>query len=166
MTKVICALLLAAVASSACFAGRNPDVTPSGEGLPRLSLAFPEAVRSGTTETAVVEVTNPGPGGMDSIIISFSRVGAAGGTELPAPIVDSGVGGRNPAVVAIEPEPNSVSSDAVVFAFDGLEEGESVTIEFTLRMPDERGPAANAIIVYDGQDVGRARGMRLETVVE
>lgn len=166
MTRVICAVLLAPIALGACFAGRNPDVTPSGEGLPRLSLTFPKAVKSGTTEIAVVEVTNPGPGDMDSVLVAFSRVGAAGVTELPTPIVDSGVGGRNPAVVAIEPEPNSVSSDAVVFAFDGLEEGESITIEFTLRMPDERGPAANAIIVYDGQDVGRARGVRLETILE
>lgn len=166
MTRVAGALVLSLVVFGACFAGGNPDVTPSGEGLPRLELTFPETVKSGAAEVAVLEVTNPGPGDMDSMLVAFSRVGAAGVRELPNPVVEAGVGGRNPAVVAIDPKPNSVSNDAVVFAFEGLDGGESTTIEFTLRMPEERGPAANAIIVYDGQDIARARGVRLETVVE
>lgn len=166
MTRVTGALVLTTVLLGACFTGSGPDVTSSGKGLPSLSLTFPEKVRGGTTEVAVLEVTNPGPGNMDSVLVAFSRVGASGVRELPMPIVDSGVAGRNAAVVAIDPDPNSVSNDAVVFAFDGLDEGDSATIEFTLRMPEEPGPAANSVVVYDGQDVARARGTRLETIVE
>jgi hypothetical protein len=58
-----------------------------------------------------------------------------------------------------------VSQDGDVYRFGPLAEGKSVTISFTLKVPETPGVVANAMVVYDGAHPDRARGVRLETVV-
>jgi hypothetical protein len=159
------AALLAAVSFSACF-GQDADVTPSGKGRPELTLEFPAISSPGSTQAARLAVANPGPEPMTSLVVAFLRVGPAQGGELPEPIVDGAARQQNPAIVDIEPEPRAVSQAAVEFTFDGLAEGESTTITFRLRVPRTLGEAANSITVYDGSDANRARGIRLQTMVE
>lgn len=157
----VAALLLAV----AC-AGDDPDLAPSGLSRPRLTIEFPATVQSASVHTAVLEVTNPGPGDMDAIRVTFARVGVAGRRDLPVPIVEAGFRGRNEAILDIEPPARSVSEDGVSYIFEGLGEGESVTIDFVLEVPRDPGYAANAVIVEDAQDIERSRGVRLETTVE
>jgi hypothetical protein len=156
---------LAALLAVACT-GPDPNLTPEGAGLPELEISFPEQSAPGSVQRAVMTVTNPGPRPMSSLVIAFARVGpAAGGEELPAPIVDGGANHENPAVQSVAPEPDAVSLAAVEFTFDGLDEGESTEIAFELQVPERAGAAANSVTVYDGSDVARVRGARLETVV-
>jgi hypothetical protein len=157
--------LLVTVAFVGCF-GQDPDVTPSGKGRPELTLDFPATSSPGSTQAARLAVANPGPEPMTSLVVAFLRVGPAQGGELPEPIVDGAARQQNPAIVDIEPEPRAVSQAAVEFTFDGLAEGESTTITFRLRVPRTLGEAANSITVYDGSDANRARGIRLQTMVE
>ena len=142
------------------------DVPTGLEGRPDITVEFPEASDPGSVQTATFTVTNPGPDRMDSLFLAFARVGPAqGGGKLPYPIVDPGAQHENPAIVAIDPEPEAVSINAVVFRFEGLDEGESVTISFDLRVPEDTGPAANSVTAYPGEDPQRAKGVRLETEV-
>jgi hypothetical protein len=157
--------LLAALAFVSCF-GQDSNVTPTGKGRPDLSLKFPATSSPGSTQAATLTVVNPGPEPMTSLVVAFLRVGPAQGGELPKPIVDGAAQHQNPAIVDIEPEPRAVSQAAVEFTFDGLAEGESTTITFRLTVPRTVGEAANSITVYDGSDASRARGIRLQTVVE
>jgi hypothetical protein len=152
---------LALVVLGACFAGTQ-NVTESGEGFPELALEFPATAAPGATATAELTVTNPGPGDMESLAVSFSRLGDP---ELPPPIVDVVARNGEGTVKEVRPQPTAISPDGVVYTFDGLPEGESVTIEFDLVVPSVDGPAGNAILVSDGQDPERARGVRLETEV-
>jgi hypothetical protein len=76
------------------------------------------------------------------------------------------VDGESPSVVTVEPSPNGISDDAVVYTFDGIAEGEDAAYTFEVRAPDEPGVAANSVQVYDGQEVDRASGVRVETTVE
>jgi len=161
------ALLLAVLAVAASCYGSDANLTESGKGLPELSVEFPERSAPGTTQRALLTVTNPGPGRMSSVVVSFARVGPRrGGSELPVPIVDGAAKGVNPAVVDITPKPNEISTAAVEFFFDGLAEGETAEIVFELEVPTTRGEAANSVTVYDGSEPKRARGARLQTIVE
>ena len=159
------AALFAAVAFVSCF-GQDPNVTPAGKGRPDLTLNFPETSPPGSTQAARLTVANPGPEPMTTVVVAFLRVGPAHGGGLPEPIVDGAAKQQNPAIVDIEPEPRAVSQAAVEFTFDGLAEGESTTITFRLKVPRTLGEAANSITVYDGSDANRARGIRLQTIVE
>ena len=142
------------------------DVPTGLEGRPEITVAFPTVADPGAVQTATFTVTNPGPGRMASLFLAFARVGPAqGGGELPYPIVDAGAKHENPAILSVEPEPEAVSLNAVVFRFEGLDEGETVTISFDLRVPEQTGPAANSVTAYPGEDPERAKGVRLETEV-
>lgn len=155
------ALLLAA-----CAAG-DQGLSPSGEGLPRVSITFPGVAEPGSVQEAVLNVLNPGPGDLERISVTFVRVGpSAPGEPLPQPIVDAVAGRGNSAVVSVEPEPRSVSDDGVVYVFDGIPEGGSLRITFRLRVPVREGIAANSVTVSDATDLERAAGVRLETLVE
>ena len=157
--------LIAATLLAGCY-GPDPNVTDSGMGKPIVSVEFPDQVERGSVHSARIEIENPGPGVMSRISVTFSLVGqasAAGG--IPPAIVPLGAGGENEAVLDVSPEPVAVSADGIVYVFDGVGEGETTTIEFEIRVPDEAGIAANAVIVSDAQDVERARGTRMETTI-
>lgn len=155
------ALLLAA-----CAAG-DQGLTPSGKGLPRVSITFPGVSAPGSVQEAVLNVINPGPGDLERISVTFVRVGpSAPGQPLPQPIVDAAAGVGNEAVVSVDPKPRAVSDDGVVYVFDGIPEGGSLRITFRLKVPVQEGIAANSVTVSDATDLERAAGVRLETVVQ
>jgi hypothetical protein len=157
---------LVLVLGSGCF-GPDPNRTASGAGLPDFEIEFPAEARAGSTQTMSLTVTNPGPQPISSVVVAFARVGPReGGAELPAPIVDGGFKERNPAIKAIRPEPREISQPATEFFFGPLQEGESMTVEFDLVIPDASGEAANSVTVYDGSDPDRIRGARLSTNVQ
>jgi hypothetical protein len=165
----IAATAAAALLLSACL-GPDPNLTESGEGKPEITVEFPAEVPAGSTQEAIFTVTNPGPGAIDVLAIAFARLGDP---KLPQPIVDVAPRGRS-AVLEIDPKPRAVSSDGVVYAFGTSEgeagepilgEGESLEITFRLSMPATPGPAGNSVQAYDGEDVDRARGVRLETEI-
>ncbi len=135
------------------------DVPEGIEGRPVIAVDFPAVSEPGSVQTATFTITNPGPGRMDSLFLSFARVG------IDIPIVEVGVQHENPYIVAIDPEPDAVSIDAVVFRFAGLDEGETMTVSFDLKIPTERGIAANSVTAYPGEDSQRAKGVRLQTQV-
>ncbi|MBA3430224.1 MAG: hypothetical protein H0U16_01930, partial [Actinobacteria bacterium] len=119
------------------------------------------------TAEAVLTIENPGPGDIDTVAVAFATIAPSPGTrEFPVPIVGIGSDGTNPAVVEVSPEPRATSDDGVVYTFEGLAEGGSTSITFTLQMPVRPGVAANSVQVYDGRDIARARGIRLQTTVE
>ena len=153
--------LTAMLTLSACF-GDAQTLTEAGEGYPELSIDFPPTTTAGATETVALTISNPGPGEMDSLVVAFSRLGDP---ALPTPIVDVTARNREGAVRDVTPEPNAVSADGITYTFDGLAVEESVTIEFEVVIPQADGAAGNAILVYEGQDPNRARGVRLETKV-
>lgn len=160
-TAAVLLLLLAG-----CFGG-GENLTDTGKGRPRITADFPATVEAGSTATLEVEVENPGPGDIPTVVIAFALVGPrAGQSELPAPLVALGVDGENASIVEIEPSPRGTSQDGVVFTFEGISEGETASFSFQVRAPDEPGIAANSVQVYDGQEVDRAAGVRVETTVE
>jgi hypothetical protein len=86
---------------------------------------------------------------------------------MPLPLVGIAMEGEeSPSVLEVEPEPEGIGQGGVVYRFDGLAEGDSVVIRFTLKAPVVPGTAASSVQVYDGADVSRARGVRLQTSVE
>jgi hypothetical protein len=141
-----------------CFA--DAEVTPSGKGLPQVEVEFPANAPAGSVTNATFTVTNPGPGDMTGVAITFARVGNF------YPIVDVASGGENPAVVSVDPEPTHVDRAGVVYRFGGLPEGESAVYRFGLVVPQRRGQAANSVTVSAAEDLERIRGLRLETVVQ
>jgi hypothetical protein len=150
----------------ACF-GSGDNLSESGMGLPRITAEFPETVEAGQTAELLLDVENPGPGDMDTVAIAFALVGPGQGeTELPAPLIVIGTNGSSPSIDGVEPSPRGVSQDAVVYTFDGLPEGETRSFTFDVIVPDKPGPAANSVQVYDGRDIERAGGVRVETTVE
>lgn len=161
------AFLAAAFVFTACF-GDARETTETGKGFPELSVELPASVQARSEFTAELRVSNPGPGDMDGVTVAFAPIGPAQGeNELPNQLVGfSSEDGENPSVISIDPEPRSVGQGGVLYTFDGLAEGESVTINFTLRAPVVPGTAANSVQVYDSVEVARARGLRLQTVVE
>jgi hypothetical protein len=62
--------------------------------------------------------------------------------------------------------PAGISQDGVLYTFEGLDEGESGTFIFDVKVPEQPGTAANSVQVYDGQELERASGVRVETTVE
>lgn len=144
-----------------CFVP-DPGLTDSGKGRPRLTLDFPENAAPGSVATAEIVVSNPGPEDMGSVVVAFSRLGDP---ELPPPLVEVASRDGSNAVRAVEPEPVAVSSDQIVYRFAGLDEGAEMTITFEIEVPTQPGSAGNAVLVYDGGDPERARGVRLETEV-
>lgn len=155
------ALAALALLLAACY-GPDASLTEQGEGKPELSIEFPSSAAPGATETAELTVTNPGPGDMDSLVVAFSRLGDP---DLPVPVVEVAPPNGKGSVVEVSPKPRAISPDGIIYTFDGLDEGDSVTISFELRLPSDTGVAGNAILVYDGRDPERARGVRLETEV-
>jgi hypothetical protein len=156
--RIIVALALLALIGNACVGDSN--VTDSGKGLPEVTVEFPEQVAPGDIATATFRITNPGPGDMVGLAITFARVGT------DTPIVDGGAKNENPAIEAIDPEPLGVDLAAVVYRFPGLEEGESTSISFDLVIPETTGIVANSVTVGAAEDQERLKGLRLETTVE
>ncbi|HJR45956.1 MAG TPA: hypothetical protein VJ927_10165 [Actinomycetota bacterium] len=161
MKRGLTAVVLLAALAAACT-GPDPNVTETGAGKPRVTAEFPETAEVGEVHTATIEVTNPGPRDMSVIVVSFARVGDP---SLPFPIVEPLPGRARSGIEAIRPEPNGESPPDATYTFDGLAEGESTTIEFDLRIPDATGTVGNVIQVYDGAEVGRAAGVRIETEI-
>jgi hypothetical protein len=162
-TATVAVLLLLFVG---CFTG-GENLTDTGKGRPRITADFPAAVEAGSTATLEVEVENPGPGDIPTVVIAFALVGPRSGqSELPAPLVSLGVDGENPSIVGVEPSPRGTSQDGVVYTFEGISEGGTASYSFEVKVPDEPGVAANSVQVYDGQEVDRAAGVRVETTVE
>ena len=58
-----------------------------------------------------------------------------------------------------------MSIDGVVFRFVGLDESETMTVSFDLKIPTERGIAANSVTAFPGEDPQQAKGVRLQTEV-
>jgi hypothetical protein len=163
--RSLAAALVLVLALSACYRDAS-NLSASGEGLPQVAVEFPETSAPGSVHTAALEIVNPGPGDIERLAVSFALVGAPAAQGLPVTLVGAAGGGRRDTVLGVSPRPMSVSPDGVVYRFEGLAEGESVTIEFELRVPDTPGVAANSVIVSDDSDPSRARGARLETTVE
>src|SRR5918995_1185212 len=112
-------ILAAAFASTAlvsCF-GPDPNLTESGKGKPEVTIDFPAQLQRRSVETAVVTVTNPGPGDMAGFSIEFSLVGKVGNETLPTPLVAAGAGERSPSIEGVEPDPTAVSLEGVRFFF-------------------------------------------------
>jgi hypothetical protein len=161
VAAVVCAGLL-----GACY-GSDSNLTESGKGRPVPTIDFPASVAPGSTHTAVLEITNPGPGDIGRLLVTFTLVGGATQTAgVGNPIVGLGTKGANPSIAGIEPEPLEVSEDGVGFQFEGLAEDQSTTIEFELIVPTTLGVAANAVTVSDAHELDRARGVVLRTTVE
>jgi hypothetical protein len=147
----------------ACY-GSGSNLTESGKGKPTLVVEFPETVSAGATEDLVLEVSNPGPGAMDSLFVAFTHVGVPG-SGLGNALIPFSSGGENPAIADITPEPDSVSEDGSVYRFPRLAEGSSTRITFSVIVPRTRGPAANSVQVYDGSELERGTGKRVATTV-
>jgi hypothetical protein len=166
-TRLAAATVFALLLAS-CL-GPDPNLTESGQGKPEITVEFPGRVPAGSTQEATFTVTNPGPGAINVLAIAFARLGDP---KLPQPIVDVAPRSER-AVLEIDPRPRAVSRDGVVYAFgqaqgEGgpvLPVGESLEITFTLSMPVTPGPAGNSVQAYDGDEVDRARGVRLETEI-
>jgi hypothetical protein len=166
--RKLAAAAATALLLSSCL-GPDPNLTESGQGKPEITVEFPPEVPGGSTQEAIFTVTNPGPGAINVLAIAFARLGDP---KLPQPIVDVAPRGRS-AVLEIDPEPRAVSRDGVVYAFGMaggeaepiLRVGESLEITFRLSMPVTPGPAGNSVQAYDGNQVERARGVRLETEI-
>ena len=159
-------LSLIALLLASC-AGTGKDVTEAGNGFPEPTVEFPANSSPGSTQSAVLTVENPGPGDMTSVFVTFMVASpAAAGEEFPTPIANGGPKGDDPNVLSVSPEPEAVDSTGITYRFPALPEGEELTVTFELRIPEEPGPAANAIIVSDGSERERARGVRLQTEVE
>lgn len=163
MKRYLWILAATVLLMTSCFGGTESGLTEDGEGKPVVTVDFPPSVEAGSEQVATLTIQNPGPGDMGSVQVTFAALGAS---DLPDSLVGFGAEGENPSVLEVDPEPTSVSSDAVAYAFGPLEEGESMTIEFRLQMPSISGRYANSVTASDGADPERARGVPLETRVE
>ena len=162
MNKALLAVAAAALVVGGC-SGPDPNLTESGQGKPLVTAEFPETARPGDVVTAVIRVENPGPSDMEPIVVAFTRVGDP---SLPLPIVEPRRDLRDAGIEDIRPEPQGASPMDSTFTFPGVAEGDSTTIEFDLRIPDDaKGTVGNVIQVYDGAEIERARGARLQLEV-
>jgi hypothetical protein len=169
--RYLTAALAATIFLGACSGG-DSNVTETGKGRPQVSVEFPERTEPGEIYDAILTVSNPGPGDMNTIAVAFATIAPTpGAQEMPLPLIGLGRNETNPSIVSVQPEPSGVSSDAVVFTFreiDGsprLPQGESITITFSIRVPVTAGIAGASVQVYDGQEIDRASGVRLQTSV-
>lgn len=155
-----------AVIATACYGGDNPNLTSTGMGKPQLSLDFPKQLQPGDEAKLVLSVSNPGPGDIAHLFVSFSLLGAptAPNGQLLA-LIPIGARHQNPAVASIDPKPEGVSSDGDIYRFGPLREGRSTTITFTLRAPESVGEAQNSVQVYDGSEPDRSVGLPLRVTV-
>lgn len=158
MRRIWLLALVLAFLVAGCYGGADADLTETGKGRPDVTATVPPEAKPGQTVEAVIEVANPGPGDMASVVVAFSRLGDP---KLPIPIVEVGRGGRSDGIADVEPAPDVISPDGVVYRFGSLAEGESMQITFELVMPDVGGDVGNAVTVYDGDEPGRARGARI-----
>ena len=156
-------LVFALIAVVAVWRFNRPE--SSGEIDPVVSASFPANVESGAVETARVTVRNSSASDIANLFVSFSQLGTAGGADLPTPIVGGITSHGGSPVLSIDPKP-SASGGGVRFGFGELPAGEELEVEFELRMPEQTGPAANSIVVYDGSVPDRAGGTKIETIVE
>lgn len=148
-----------------CF-GPDPNLTETGKGRPVLSVEFPEEAAPGAVETATLTVENPGPGDIEILTVAFAGVGVpAASGPLPADLVPVTTTPDNPAVASVEPEPQKVSNDGVVYYFGRLGEGDTTEIAFDLVLPKTPGPVASSVSVYDAREIDRIRGVRLATAI-
>ena len=155
--------IIAASILTACT-GPDPNLTESGMGKPVVTADFPDTAEPGDVVTATIKVENPGPGDLQPIVVAFTRVGDP---SLPLPIVEPRRGLKQAGIEEIRPEPEGASPAESTFTFDGIAEGDSATIEFDLRIPpDAHGILGNVIQVYDGVDIDRARGARIQVEVD
>jgi hypothetical protein len=162
MPQLLRVCLAALLVVPACF-GSDSNLTDSGESRPDVTVDFPATVEAGSVATATFEIQNPGPGDMESLSLAFALLGRS---DLPDSLVAFGAQREQRSVVEVRPEPTAVSADGAVYAFGGLEEGESTTIEFDLRVPSRPGVYANSVTASEASDLERSRGVRLETEVE
>jgi hypothetical protein len=160
-------LLLGAVC-----AGPDTTTTDRGQALPQVQVRFPDEAAPAAVETATIEVSNPGPGDIESLFVAFSLVGVGGSDGVAEPLVEIGARARSPSVVAVRPKPDATSSDGVTYKFSDpegsrpvLEAGRSFEVQFDVRVPAEPGRAASSVQVYAGEDPERSRGALLETEV-
>ena len=162
--RIAVASLLLLCSGVACRAG-DSNLSASGKGKPTLVVEFPATLGAGATGDLVLEISNPGPGAMDSVFVAFTNVGVPG-SGLGTALVPPGAGGENAAVADVDPEPESVSDDGIVYRFPGLSVGAATTITFSIVAPEERGQAASSVQVYDGKELDRATGERVSTTVQ
>lgn len=161
MTKAL-HLALGLVALLAACAGPDPNLTESGKAKPRLTVEFPGSAAPGEVVTAALQVSNPGPGDIGTLVVSFARVGDP---SLPEPIVEPRRTLVLSGIEAVRPEPSGRSPSDATFTFPGVAAGTSTTIEFDLRAPETPGTFGNSIQVYDGAEIDRASGVRIQTEV-
>ena len=161
MPKALLSACVAVLLLSACT-GSDQNLTETGAGKPQLTVEFPDTAASGDVVTASIEVSNPGPQDMDSIVVSFVRVGDP---SLPEPLVEPRKGRLQSGIEDIRPEPRGQSPADATYAFEGIPEGGTVTLEFDLRIPEGSGTFGNSVQVYDGSEVDRAAGIRLDIEV-
>jgi hypothetical protein len=164
MRRFLASCLGLVLLGAGCF-GPDPNQTETGESLPVLAIDFPDVAEPDSVETMTLSIENPGPGDFSSVLVAFSRVGVAEGESLPEPIVDVVPKGELPAVVDIRPEPLTQADD-IRFRFPALPQGDTMDIEFDLRIPTRGGIAANSVQVYDGGEPDRVRGVLLSTRVQ
>lgn len=162
-------VVVVALAMPGCFGGSS-NTTETGLGKPSVGVEIPAQVEAGSTQEFVVTIANPGPGDMDTVVVAFALVGPVRSDgSLPTPLVS--MGGES-SVVSVDPEPAGISDNGTVYVFGDtrdaavVAEGEEFQVTFTIETPDESGTAANSVQVYDGSEVERAAGARLETLVE
>ena len=165
MRRLACLLALVSVTATACFGANGAELSPSGKGLPTVTVDFAAEAPPGSTQTATFEIGNPGPGDMGRLELAFAPVGVGGADPVPDPLVTAESRGVR-AVTNVEPSPLEVAGDGVLYSFPGLAEGETTTITFELRLPETPGTVANSVTVYDAFEPERGRGVRLLTVVE
>lgn len=151
-----------ALLCSGCFLGTEDPKA----GFPVPTVEFPPTAAPGSVQEAVLHVRNPGSEDIKALLVTFVAASpAAAGEPLPNPIVSGGPGGDDPAVRSIEPEPEATDDLGVVYRFGPLAAEAETTIRFRLAVPTERGPAGNSVLVADGEDPQRARGVRVQTEV-
>lgn len=159
MTKALLAVAATVLVLGGC-SGPDPNLTESGKGRPLVTAEFPETAEAGDIVTAVIHVENPGPGDIEPIVVAFTRVGDP---SLPLPIVEPRRDLEDTGIEDIRPQPQGASPMDSTFTFPGVAEGDSTTIEFDLRIPtDAAGTIGNVVQVYDGAEIDRARGARLQ----
>jgi hypothetical protein len=165
--------LLSFLLLGAVCAGPDSNLTDSGQGKPTVAVSFPRHTARAEVAPAVVQVRNPGPGDIHSLVVAFSLVGVGGPAGVADPLVEIGARGRSPSIVDVRPRPDAISSDGVIYRFSSssggttpvLAEGRSLELTFRLRVPDRPGPAASSVQVYAGEEPDRSEGALLETEV-
>lgn len=163
MRRIVFALIVLCLVAAGCSPGPDSNVTESGMGKPIVTAEFPETAAPGDIVTASIRVENPGPGDIQPVVVSFTRVGDP---SLPLPIVEPRRNLEDAGIEDIRPEPRGASPTDSTFTFEGVPEGGSTTIEFDLRIPtDAEGTLGNVVQVYDGVEIDRARGARIQLEV-